>query len=169
MRNSPLSIAVGCCLGFGSLAFSGTTARQAGLWEMTTTTTWQKSPDVSDSQSEKDKLRESSHTTQICLTQEMINDYGALLPQSHGNCSVENRVIAGDKITADYVCNGLMTGKGAIESVWVDTEHAKGKVHFVGTYLVGSENRPVEWTTESTSTFRGSSCGLIKPKTLPKR
>lgn len=169
MRKSPLSIAFGCCLGFGSLAFSGTATRPAGLWEMTTTTTWQKSPDVPGAQPDQSKLRESSHTTQVCLTQEMINDYGALLPQSHGNCLIENRAIAGDKITADYVCNGLMTGKGALESVWVDTEHAKGKVHFVGTYLVGSEHRPVEWTTESTSIFRGSSCGLIKPKVLPKR
>jgi hypothetical protein len=169
MRNSPLSIAAVCCLGFGSLAFSGTTTRQAGLWEMTTTTTWQKSPDIPGDQPDKDKLRGSSHTTQICLTQEMINDYGALLPQSHGNCSVENRVITGDKITADYVCSGLMTGKGAIESVWVDTEHAKGNVHFVGMYLVGSGHQPIEWTTESTSTFKSSNCGLVKPKTLPKR
>jgi len=129
--------------------------------------TWQKAPEIPGSEGEK--IRGGTHTSQVCLTQEMINDYGALLPQSHGHCTIENRVTTGDRVTGDYVCSGLMEGKGRLESTWTDPEHSQGSVHFVGTFLVGSERQPVEWTTESTSTFKSSSCGLIKPKQLPRR
>jgi hypothetical protein len=128
---------------------------------------WQKSPEVPGGQGSK--LHGGTHTSQVCLTQEMIDDYGVLMPQGRGNCSIENKVVKGNTITGDYVCSGLMAGKGELESVWVDTEHAKGKVHFQGTYLVGNERQPIEWTTESTSTFKSTSCGLIKPKQLPPR
>src|SRR5258708_6504164 len=79
MRNTRLCIAIGGWLCVGSLALSGTTNREPGLWEITTTTSWQKAPEVPGAEGEK--LRGGTHTTQVCLTQEMINDYGALLPQ----------------------------------------------------------------------------------------
>ncbi len=167
MRNTRLCIAIGGWLCVGSLALSGTTTREPGLWEITTTTSWQKAPEVPGVEAEK--LRGGTHTTQVCLTQEMINDYGALLPQGRGQCSIQNRVITGAKVTGEYVCTEMMDGKGQLESAWTDPEHAAGKVHFVGTFVVGSGRQPVEWTTETTSTFKSSSCGLIKPKQLPKR
>src|SRR6202161_475173 len=80
MRNIRLWIGIGCWLAVGSLALSGTTSRKAGLWETTTTTTWQKAPQAPGDQAEK--LRGGTHTAQVCLTQAMIDNYGALLPQS---------------------------------------------------------------------------------------
>jgi hypothetical protein len=166
MRNTRLWIAIGCWLAFGSLALSGITSRKAGLWETTSTMTWQKAPAVPGEQAEK--LRGGTHTSQACLTQAMIDDYGALLPQSRGSCTIENRVMTAGKLTGNYVCSGLMTGKGQLESTWLDADHVTGKVHFVGTFLVGSEQQPIEWTTETTSTFKSSSCGFVKPKPMSK-
>ena len=128
--------------------------------------TWQKAPEIPGDQAEK--IRGGTHSTQICLTQEMINDYGVLLPQSHGNCKVANRTMSGEKVTGDYVCTGLMEGKGLLESDWTDKGHGTGKVHFKGTFQVGAEKQPIEWTSVTTSSFKSSSCGLVKPKVLPK-
>jgi hypothetical protein len=166
MRNTRLWIAIGCWLAAGSLALSGTTRREAGLWETTTTMTWQKAPGVPGEQAAK--LRGGTHTSQVCLTQSMIDDYGVLLPQSRGHCSIENKVVMPGKVTGDYVCSGLMTGKGQLESTWTDAQHVTGKVHFVVTFLVGSEQQPIEWTTESNSIFKSSSCGFVKPMPMPK-
>jgi hypothetical protein len=165
MRNTRRWIAVGCWLGFGTLALSGTTTHQAGLWEYTTTMTWQEAPQVPGEQG--DKLRGGTHTTQYCLTQEMIDDYGVGLPQSRGQCSVKNRAVVSGKVTADYLCAGLMTGKGQLESFWTNAEHATSKVHFTGTFKVGGEQQPIEWTSETHASFKSTSCGAVKPLPLP--
>jgi len=62
------------------------------------------------------------------------------------------------------VCTGKMPGTGTMESSWSDGSHAKGKVHFVGTIQLGPNGtKPIEWTSESTSTYKGSDCGNVKP------
>lgn len=166
MRGVSNYLALGCLLFAGTIPSSAAT-RKAGLWEMTTTTTWQRSPSIPGSSN--DTLKGGTHTSQVCLTQEMIDQYGALLPQSRGQCSIANKVLLPGTITADWVCTGTMSGKGALESKWADTEHATGTVHFIGTFLVGSEAQPIEWTTDSTATFKGPSCGGIKPPNLPAK
>jgi len=165
MRTKRPGILLVCLLCAGTIiAVAGT--RKAGLWETTTTTTWQKAPSVPGTTS--DGLKGGTHTTQACLTQEMIDKYGALLPQSRGNCSIQNKVINPGIITADWVCTGKMSGKGTLESTWTDAEHSTGRVHFVGTFAVGTEQQPIEWTTVSTSVFKGENCGAIQPATLPQ-
>ena len=71
-------------------------------------------------------------------------------------------------MTADWVCTGRMSGKGAHESTWSDLEHAKGKVHFVEILQEESFRQPIEWTTESTSVFKCVDCGSVKPIPLPE-
>jgi len=166
MRHPRPWIAVTSCLLAGSLSLTAATNRKPGLWEITTNTTWQKAPEVPGGDAEK--LRGGAHTTEVCLTQEMIDDYGALLPQGRGQCSIQNRISTESKTTGDYVCIGMMDGKGQLESVWADPEHVNGKVHFVGTFQVGAMRQPIEWTTESKSQFKSSSCGAVKPHPLPK-
>ena len=153
------------CLACAGAAATWAGTRQAGLWELTTTTSWQKSPSVPGG--ENQPLRGGAHTTQVCLTQEMIDKYAALLPQSRGQCSLTNKVVNSGIITADYVCNGIMNGKGNLVSKWPDSQHSKSSVHFVGTFRVGAEEQPIEWTTESTAVFKGEDCGAVKPPSLP--
>jgi hypothetical protein len=60
-----------------------------------------------------------------------------------------------------------MNGKGEISSSWPDGNHATGKVHFAGAMQMGQNATPVEWTVNSTSTFKGPDCGSVKPLPLP--
>lgn len=113
-------------------------------------------------------MRDSTHTTQVCLTQEMIEKYGALLPQSRGECTLANKVIKSGTITGDYLCTGLMSGKGDLVSTWTDVEHSRSSVHFVGTLRVGGDAQPIEWTTESTAVFKSNDCGGLLPPPLPQ-
>jgi hypothetical protein len=157
-------IAFGLVLSTGAVILSAQ-SRKAGLWEITTTMTWQKAPSVPGA--EGSRLMGGTHTAKVCLTPQMIDKYGALLPQSRGQCSIANKVILPGSISADYVCQGIMTGKGALKSTWSDTEHEMGTLHFTGTFQVGAEAQPVEWTTESTSVFKSADCGSVKPAALP--
>lgn len=168
MNHTRLWIAIGACFCVASLASAGTATRKPGLWEITTTTTWEKAPQVPGVEGGGGKLPGGTHTAEVCLTQEMINDYGALLPHNNGQCRIENRVTTESKTTGDYVCSGVMEGKGQLESIWNDSEHVTGKVHFTGTFQVGGQRQAVEWTTDSLSHFKSSNCGAVKPHPLPK-
>jgi len=70
-------------------------------------------------------------------------------------------------MTANWVCAGKIIGKGDLETNWIDLEHATGKLHFLGTLQGGSDTFPIEWTTDSSSTFKSESCGNVKPTPLP--
>lgn len=165
MHRTRFRIVVACYLITGAvLGWGGT--RKPGLWELTTVMTWQSPPSLPGAAAER--LRGGTHTNQVCLTQEMIERYGALLPQSRAQCKVSNKVIKPGSITGDYVCTGMMSGKGALESTWSDPEHATGTVHFIGTFQVGADVEPIEWTTTSTSVFKSSDCGTVRPAALPK-
>ena len=140
--------------------------RKAGLWEITSTTTWQKNAGAPGSF--VDPAAGGTHTRQVCLTQEMIDKWGALLPQSRGQCHIEDKVMRAGGSTAEWVCTGRMKGKGELETQWNDLEHATGTLHFVGTIQMGADEKPVEWTTVSTSTFKNADCGNVKPMALPQ-
>jgi hypothetical protein len=147
--------------------------RKAGLWELTTSQTWQQSPlppgmGGAAPGAAGSPFAPSTHTTRVCFTREQIDKYGAIVPQSRG-CQVTNIVKKANSMTADMVCTGSMSGKGTIESSWTDSEHAKGKVHFVGSMHIGPNTMPVEWTTESSSVFKGADCGDVKPAPLPDK
>jgi hypothetical protein len=60
-----------------------------------------------------------------------------------------------------------MAGKGTLESSWADPNHARGKVHFVGVMQAGTNSRPVEYTIESSSIYKGPDCGSVKPAPMP--
>lgn len=137
-------------------------SRKAGLWEITTTMTWQQSPFA---QGAADGAANSGqHTKQVCFTQAMIDDYGVLLPQSRGTCQIANKVTSPGGMTADWVCKGNISGKGALSSTWPDMDHSTSTLHFVGTFLTGSQSQPIEWTTESTAVFKSADCGAVRPK-----
>lgn len=128
---------------------------KAGLWEVTTTMTWQKAPVRTGSPGGPPAA--GSHTTDVCLSQAML-DAGALLPQSRGQCYIQNKVIKPGSVTADYVCTGKMKGMGKLETSFPDMEHVAGSMHFVGTLDVQAHAQPIEWTTTETSVFKSAQC-----------
>jgi len=147
--------------------FAWAQGRKPGLWEMTTTMTWQQSPfpaGMTPPGGPNSPFSGAPRVTQVCLTQEIIDKYGAPVPQSRaGECTVANVNKTDHGMTAEMACSGRMTGKGTMQSSWSDPEHAKGTVHFTGTIQGGNGTMPVEWTSESTSLFKGADCGDVKP------
>lgn len=140
---------------------AGQHSGKPGLWEITTTMTWQKSPVPPGSPGGPPGA--GTHVTSVCLTQAMV-DAGALFPQSRGSCKIENKVIKPGSVTADYVCTGKMKGKGMLEATFSDLEHSSGSLHFQGTFDVGSQARPIEWTTVSTSVLKSAQCPSDQPQ-----
>lgn len=139
---------------------------KGGLWEITTTTTIQKSPVPPGMPG--GPPRPGTHTTQYCFTQEMV-DAGALLPQSRGQCRIEDKVIKPGSITGTYVCSGKMKGMGKLESTLPDLEHVNSSIHFEGTLDVNAQAKPLEWTTTSMSVYKGAQCGPAAAQAAPAK
>lgn len=169
MRFRSAVVAVGAVVLVVGLSASAQDTRKPGLWEITTNMTWQQSPFPAGMQMPPQAAAAfggGPHTIQYCLTQAMIDKYGAPMPQSRRECQITNVSKSGDGMTADMVCTGRMSGKGSIESHWSNGT-ATGKVHFVGSMQMGSNPTPIEWTTESTSVYKGSDCGSVQPPPMP--
>jgi len=171
MRKTRVSIILGCCLLAVAMLAWAQANRKPGLWEMTTTMIWQQSPmppGMTMPPGANSPFGGGPHTTEVCLTQAMIDKYGAPMPQSrNGECQISNVVLKPTSMTADWVCTGRMAGKGTLESSWTDPNHAVGKVHFTGIMQMGQNSRPVEYTIESSSIYKGSDCGSVKPPPMP--
>jgi Protein of unknown function (DUF3617) len=162
MRANRTWITLTCCFVAAAL-LAWAQNRKPGLWEVTSTQTWQQSPLPPGAPTGPNSpFSGGTHTNQVCLTQEQIDKYDAVAPSMH-SCQITNVVKNAHGMTADLVCTGRMSGKGTVEAIGVDEEHAKGKVHFTGSIQVGSTSRPVEWTVESSSVFKSSDCGSVKP------
>ncbi len=173
MNKTRVLLAIGFCLFFISLGASAQASRKPGLWEMTSTMTWQKSPmppGMTMPAGANSPFGGGARTTQVCLTQAMIDKFGAPTPQSHNNqCQISNVHLNPGSMTADWVCSGMMAGKGSVESSWSDPDHATGKVHFEGSMQMGQNATPIEYTILSTSVYKGPDCGSVKPIVVPDK
>jgi len=166
MRKFHFWVPVGAVVAATAMLLMAQTDRKPGLYETTSTMTWQQSPFPAGMQmpaGANSPFGGGPHTSQVCITQEMIDRYGGPIPQSRGDCQVKNMVKNADGMTADYVCTGQMSGTGKLEGNWTAGGHSHSKVHFTGTMQMGPNSTPVEWTIESNSTYKGSDCGSVKP------
>lgn len=137
---------------------------KAGLWEITNTMTWQKMPVRPGTPGGPPAA--GSHTTSVCLSQAMV-DAGALLPQSRGQCHIQNKVVKPGSLTANYLCTGKMKGMGNLESNFPDPEHVNGSIHFIGTLDVNARPEPIEWTTTSSAVLKSATCPAAAPAAAP--
>jgi hypothetical protein len=165
MHASRLWIPAACCLAASALLLMAQPNRQPGLYETTSTMTWQQSPMPNGMQMPGG----GPHTAQVCVTQEMIDKYGGPMPQSRGSCHMENINKTGDSMTADWICTGAMAGKGSVAASRTADGKATSKVHFTGTMQMGPRSTPVEWTMETTSVYKGPDCGDVKPIPVPSQ
>jgi hypothetical protein len=172
MRRNRVLITMSFCLVALAVFAWSQAVRKPGLWEMTTNMTWQQSPipqGTTMPQGANSPFAPTTHTSQVCLTQAMIDKYGAPMPQSrNGECQISNVVLHPSSMSADWICSGRMAGKGTLESSWTDPDHAKGKVHFVGAIQMGPNTRTIEYTIESSSIYKGPDCGSVLPQPMPK-
>ena len=166
MRKNSFWVPVGCTLVASAMLLMAQADRKPGLYEMTSTMTWQQSPFPAGMQmpaGANSPFGGGPHTMQVCITQEMIDRYGGPVPQSRGDCRMKNMQKSASGMTADYVCTGQMNGTGKVESNWSESGQSHSKVHFTGTMQMGPQSTPVEWTMESNSTYKGADCGSVKP------
>ena len=149
-------VAAVCVLALTSFAWAQT--RKAGLWKVTSTMTWQQSPFPGGM-----NHMGGPRTAEVCVTQEQIDKYGAVPPQTRGDCHVTSVNKSDHGMTAEMECSGRMQGKGTVQASWTDDTHSTSKVHFTGNMQMGPNSKPFEWTIESSSVFEGSDCGDVKP------
>lgn len=160
-------IPLSCCL-FAFAMYAWAQGRKVGLWEVTTTMTWQQSPfPPGMTPPAGSPFSAAPQITQVCLTQAILDRYGAPPPQN-GDCQISNVKKDEHGVSADLSCTGRMTGKGTFESSWTDSDHAKGSSHFTGTVQARTGTKPIEWTTSSTSVFKSADCGNVKPRPIPE-
>jgi hypothetical protein len=167
MKRTQVRLLVGCCLLMVAMSAQAQ-GRKAGLWDVTSNMTWQQSPfPAGMSAPANSPFGGGTHTSQVCITQEQIDKYGAPPPQTRGDCQVSNFNKQATGISADMTCTGTMNGKGTFSATWTDDEHTTSKVHFTGTLQAGPSPKPVEWTIDSTSVFKSADCGSVKPIVIP--
>jgi hypothetical protein len=116
------------------------------------------------------------HTTQVCVTQAMIDKYGG--PYSNpprGDCKVTNISLRADGMTASLACTGQMNATGTVETKFVEGGNTTdATVHIRGTMKpawvpkdVASNSVPVDITIQTTSVYKGADCGSVQPFPTP--
>ncbi len=168
MRKTRVWITLSCCMiAFAVLAWAQVT-RKPGLWEMTSNMTWQQSPMPPGMQAPQGSpFGGGPRTMQVCVTQAQIDRYGGPPPSTRGDCQMTGIQMKPTGMTATLACTGRVVGSGSVEATWIDSEHTRSKVHFTGTMTMGQNTRPIEWTMESTSVFKGTDCGGVQPMPVP--
>jgi len=156
-------------LGLSLIAVAASASAQAnrkpGLWDVTSTMTFQQSPLPPGMQAPPGSpFSGAPRTTQVCVTQAMIDKYGGPSPApQRGDCQVSNMSVKPTGMTASIACTGQMAGSGTVEATFIDPNSGQTKVHFTGTMQMGPRSAPVEWTMQSNSTFKSADCGSVKP------
>jgi hypothetical protein len=159
MRKTQVWIMLGCCL-FGMASIASAQSRKPGLWEITTTMHYPISSATPGRPATMGPL-----TSQVCLTQALIDKYGAPLPQV-GQCKVTSLNKQANSVKVEMTCTGRSNIKATGESTWTATT-ATGSMHFFGMAGSGSGAKPMEWTSTSTSVFKSADCGSVKPYPMP--
>ncbi len=172
MNKTPMRMVLAFCLWAVSLAALAQTMLKPGLWEMTSTLTWQKTPlppGVALPPGFPNPFQPVTRTTPVCMTQQAIDQFGApfAYAQGHENCTVTKILHQRSGLTGEMTCSGAINGHGTITSTWPTGVAAHGTAHFTGTMQMGPNTVPVEYTVESTSTYQGADCGGVAPLSLP--
>jgi hypothetical protein len=165
MSKSLKLVLLGFCLAATATLATAQANKKPGLWEVTSTMNFEKSPLPPGMQAPPGSpFSGAPRTSQVCVTQAMIDKYGGPSPApQHGDCQVTNVSIKPGGMTANVACTGQMAGSGTVEATFTDANSTQTKVHFTGAIQMGSRSAPIEWTMQSNSTFKSADCGSVKP------
>jgi Protein of unknown function (DUF3617) len=157
-------IVAGCSLAV-AVSVGAQIKQKPGLWEVTATMSMAGMPPMPANAGSPFAPR----TTQVCVTQAMIDKYGGPNPQpQHGDCKMTDVVMKPNGMTGRISCTGQMNVTGTVESTWTDagtTTHTN--LHMTGDMQMGQMKHPVDMTMKADSTFKGPDCGSIKPIEMP--
>jgi len=106
-----------------------------------------------------------SHTSQICVTQAMIDKYGgAYSNPQRGSCQTTNMVVTPAGMTANLSCTGQMSMTGTVQTTFVDANTTK-------THGPDDDDDAQRANDEHDvaidATYKGPDCGSVKPVALP--
>jgi hypothetical protein len=153
-----------------AVALPAWTQNKAGLWAVTSTSSFRLEGAAASAIGENEasnSRRGGPQTVPMCLTPEVIQRYGVILPPSLRDCRLSNVVRQSSSMTADMVCDGRIKGKGTIESSWTDAEHAQGKIHYFDSMSNDGNTVTMGWTEEATAVYKGADCGRVPPRKIP--
>lgn len=153
----------------GAVAGSAQQAHKAGLWKIATTTRIQQ-PGDTPANLAAGIAPSAEAGLPVCVTQDLIDKYGVILPPSLRDCEISHVVQTADSFHADMTCKGAYNGIGSIESTWTDEDHVVGKVRFVartGDSNNSSGGRALAWVQEASAVFKGFDCGSVRPRRIP--
>ena len=160
---------LGYYLLIGVVAAWAQETKKAGLWLIASSTKIQQVGDTPGN-----FARGSSSTPAapegglpVCLTQELVDNYGVMLPPSLKDCQLSKVVRTAGSFKADMTCKGGYNGFGSVESTWTDPDHVVGKIRFVSRTRDSTNGREMTWTQESSAVFKGSDCGAVRPRKMP--
>jgi len=131
-------------------------SRKPGLWEVTSSMSMSGMPQMPQM---------GSHTTQVCVTQAMIDKYGG--PTSNpgrGNCQMTNVQLTATGMTANMSCSGQMNMTGTVQTTFVDANTTKTTVTMA---MTTGNGQTMNMTTQATATYKGSDCGSVQPMAMP--
>ncbi|MGA9070728.1 MAG: DUF3617 family protein [Terracidiphilus sp.] len=188
MHKTRIWVTLSCCLFAVALFAWAQSARKAGLWETTTTMNMagmqmpqmpqniQLPPGVQlppgmRMPSAGGGSPFGTHTSQVCVTQEMIDKYGgptANPPSRNSACKMTNISIKANGMTATMACTGQLNATGDVQSTWTDGNTTHTTVHLKGTMQRGQNSMPVDMTMQSDSVYKGPDCGSVQPIPMPK-
>jgi hypothetical protein len=145
-----------CCCVVALAGMAHAQGRKAGLWEVTT--------QMSMSGGPQNMPQMPARTTQVCVTQAMIDKYGG--PTSappQGQCQMTNVSLTTTGMTATMSCSGRTTMTGTVQTTFVDANTSKTTVNL--TMAMGANT--MNMTMQSTASYKGSDCGSVQPMTMP--
>ncbi len=154
MSKTRIWVVVSCCL--IAMAASAQGQRKAGLWEVTSQMSMSGMPNMPQM---------GSRTQQVCVTQAMIDKYGGPYsnPQN-GQCQVSNVSLSPTGMSADLSCTGRTTMTGTVKTTFVDANTTKTTMQM---NMTEGNGQQMQMTMQSTSTYKGSDCGSVKPLAMP--
>ena len=192
MRKTLVWITMGCSLFAVALLAWAQGGRKAGLWEVTATMNMggQQMPQMPPNAQMPQLppgvqlppgmqmppgggmggMMGGPHTSQVCVTQEMINKYGgpSPTPPSHNSdCKMTNVSVTAAGMTATMVCTGQMNATGDLVFTFVDANTSTTKMHIKGTTTHGANSMPIDMSMSATSVYKGPDCGSVKPIQMP--
>ncbi|MFD0988028.1 DUF3617 domain-containing protein [Methyloligella solikamskensis] len=143
-----------------------------GLWEQKTTMTiggagMPKMPSIpADKMAQlkamgieiPDFSKPQTTTIKTCLTEEELANQKMPKPEDMGDCTMENRQMSEDRMSADLVCTGEIQGTGHIDYVFDSETHYTGNMQFNGSRA----GQPIAMTHKSEGTWLGEDCGDVK-------
>lgn len=141
--------------------------RRAGLWLVASSTRIQQPGEAPANGTVLGSTAIAGDSLPICLTQELVDSYGVILPPSLKDCELTHVQRTADSFKADMTCKGGYNGFGSVESTWTDPGHVVGKIRFVSKRGETTNARALAWTQESTAVFKSSDCGEVKPRKMP--